>query len=126
MWEAAGTRIHGKKGQHFRHFKNRKIRKVRLKPSEADKAHNPCQEDEQCKQCMPVSEGFSPVTAEKYVLSSWLLLFCFVYSSKDKTKSDAIPHFIKYRRKHLGRAAKHDKVQTSLNRNTHKPSCSAC
>lgn len=39
MWEAAGTRIHERKQQHFRHFKNRKIKKV--EPSEADKAHNP-------------------------------------------------------------------------------------
>lgn len=76
--------------------------------------------------CLYLKERFSPVTAEEYVLSSWLLLFCFVYSSKDKTKSDAMAHLIKCRRKHLGRAAKHDKVQTSLNRNTHKPSCSAC
>lgn len=48
--------IHGRKGQHIRHLKNGNIRKVRLEPSEADKAHNPCQEDEQCKQRMPVSE----------------------------------------------------------------------
>lgn len=71
-----------------------------------------------------LKERFSPVTAEEDVLSSWLLAFCFVYFTKDKTKSDAIPDFIKCRRKHLGTAAKHDKVQTSLNRDN--PSCSAC
>lgn len=76
--------------------------------------------------CLYLKERFSPVTAEEYVLSSWLSVFCFVYSSKDKTKSDAIPYFIKCRRKHLGTAAKHDKVQTSLNRDKHKPSCSGC
>lgn len=56
MWEAAGPGICEKKQQHIRHLKNRKIRKVRLESSEADKAHNPCQEDEQCKQWMAVSE----------------------------------------------------------------------
>lgn len=76
--------------------------------------------------CLYLKERFSPVTAEEYVLSSWLLVFCFVYSTKDKTKSDAIPYFIKCRRKHLGTAAKHERVQPSLNRDTHKPSCSAC
>lgn len=76
--------------------------------------------------CLYLKERFSPLTAEEYVLSSWFLVFCFVYFTKDKTKSDAIPYFIKCRRKHLGTAAKRDKVQTSLNRNTYKPSYSAC
>lgn len=49
----------GRKGQHIKHLKNResrKIRQARLKLSEADKAHNPCQEGEQCKQWMPISK----------------------------------------------------------------------
>lgn len=53
--EAAETQDLGE-GQHMRHFKNRKIRKVRLEPSDAEKSHSPCQEDEQYKQWMPVCE----------------------------------------------------------------------
>lgn len=92
MWETAGARIRERKQLNFRHFKNRKIGKVRLKPSEADKAVTPARRMSNPNSgCLYLKERFSPVTAEEYVLSSWLLVSVLFTLPKTKPKVTPYP-----------------------------------